>query len=50
MFFVSKEGNVTTLHQPQTLRALQLVDDSSGLSRQFDDFLPPSCSITKFEK
>jgi hypothetical protein len=31
MFFVSKEGNVTTLYQPQTLRALQLVDGSSGV-------------------
>ncbi|XP_028398401.1 spartin-like [Dendronephthya gigantea] len=32
MFFVSKEGNVTTLHQPQTLRALQLVNESSDSS------------------
>ncbi len=31
MFFVSKEGDVTTLNQPQTLRAMQLVNDSSGL-------------------
>ena len=30
MFFVSKEGNVTTLYQPQTLRALQLVKDTTG--------------------
>ncbi|CAB4003202.1 Hypothetical predicted protein [Paramuricea clavata] len=32
MFFVSKEGDVTTLYQPQTLRALQLVNDSSDSS------------------
>jgi hypothetical protein len=31
MFFVSKEGEVTTVYQPQTLRALQLVNDSSGV-------------------
>ena len=31
MFFVSKEGDVTTLDQPQTLRALQLVNNSSGV-------------------
>lgn len=30
MFFVSEEGNVTTLDQPQTLRALQLIKDTSG--------------------
>lgn len=30
MFFVSKDGNVTTLYQPQSLRALQLSSENSG--------------------
>ncbi|XP_046846450.1 spartin-like isoform X2 [Xenia sp. Carnegie-2017] len=29
MFFVSKDGNVTTLYQPQSLRALQLSSENS---------------------
>lgn len=32
MFFVSEEGQVTTLYQPQTLRALQLLNQTSDSS------------------
>lgn len=31
MFFVSEQGHVTTLYEPQTLRAMQLLNQAAGL-------------------
>lgn len=33
MFFVSEQGGVTTLSQPQTLRAFQFVNHKPGKSK-----------------